>query len=86
MAYKQGLLGASFRSSIRSNVGTTNLLRLRLEVMSIKMCIVRASQNKRAAHELGNNSKTLGGVQQNKRGFVLGALSEAILALQTSSG
>ena len=86
MAYKQGLFGASFRSSIRSNVGITNLLRLRLEVMSIKMCTFRASQNKRAADELGNNSKTLGGVQQNKRGFALGALSEAILALRTSSG
>ena len=74
MAYKQGLFGASFRSSIRSNVSITNLLRLRLEVMSIKMCIFRASQNKRAAHELGNNSKTLGGVQQNKRVAFLVAL------------
>ena len=67
MAYKQGLFGASFRSSIRSNVSITDLLRLRLEVMSIKMCMFRVSQNKRGAHELGNNSKTLGGVQQNKR-------------------
>ena len=74
MAYKQGLLGASFRSSRRSNAGITNLLRLRLEVMSIKMCFFRASQNKRAAHELGNNSKTLGGVQQNKRVAFLEAL------------
>ena len=85
MAYKQGLFGASFRSSIRSNVDITNLLRLRLEVMSIKMCIFRASQNKRAAHELGNNSKTLGGVQINKRGCTLAAPLKAILALQTSS-
>ena len=46
MAYKQGLFGASFRSSIRSNVDITNLLRLRLEVMRIIMCILRASQNK----------------------------------------
>ena len=67
MAYKQGLFGASFRSSIRSNVGITNLLRLRLEVMSIKMYILRAVPKQRAAHELGNDSKTLGGVQQNKR-------------------
>jgi len=74
MAYKQGLLGASFRSSRRSNAGITNLLRLRLEAMSIKMCFFRASQNKRAAHELGNNSKTLGGVQQNKRVAFLEAL------------
>ena len=57
-----------------------------MEVMSIKLCILQAFIKQRAAHELGNNSKTLGGVQQNKRGFVLGALSEAILALQTSSG
>ena len=74
MAYKQGLFGASFRSSIRSNVGITNLLRLRLEVMSIKMCISRAFPKQRVAHEYWHNSKSLGGVQQNKRVVFLGAL------------
>ena len=85
MAYRV-CLGICFRSSIRSHFGITNLLRLRMEVMSIKMCILRAFPKQRVAHEHWHNSKTLGGVQVNRRGYVLGALSEAILALQTSSG
>jgi len=57
-----------------------------MEVMSIKLCILLAFIKQRAAHEYGHNSKTLGGVQKNKRGCVLGALQEAIVALQASSG
>jgi len=52
----------------------------------MKICILRVFTKQGVAHECGNNSKTLGGVQKNKRGFVLGILSEATLALQTSSG
>ena len=66
MAYKQGLFGASFRSSIRSNVGITNLLRLRMEVMSIKICNFAAVVKQGVAHELGNNSQTLGGSSKIK--------------------
>ena len=57
----QGLFGDVLASSIRSNFGITNILRLRVEVMSIKICILRAFTKQGAAHECGNNSKTLGG-------------------------
>ena len=45
-----------------------------MEVMSIKLCILQAFIKQRAAYEYGHDSKTLGGVQNNKRGCVLGAL------------
>ena len=57
-----------------------------MEVMSIKLCSLQAFIKHRAAREYGHSNKTLGGVQKNKRGCNLGALSEAILALHTSSG
>ena len=43
------------------------------------------SHKTKGAHEYWHNSKILGGVQKNNKGSVFGALSEAILALQTSS-
>ena len=57
-----------------------------MEVMSIKLCSLQAFIKHRAAREYGHSNKTLGGVQKNKRGYVFGALLEAILALQASSG
>ena len=48
--------------------------------MSIKTCFLRALIKTKGAHEYWRNSKTLGGVQKNKRGCVFGALSGAILA------
>ena len=44
------------------------------------------SHKTKGAHEYWHNSKILGGVQKNNKGSVFGALSEGILALQTSSG
>ena len=82
----QDLFGDVLVSSLRSHFGITNLLRLRMDAMSIKMCISRAPPKQRVAHEYRHDSKTLGGVQINRRGYVSGAPSDANLALQTSSG
>ena len=85
MAYRV-CLGMFWQAPPEAIFGITNLLRLRMEVMGIKMCILRAFPKQRVAHEYLHGSKTLGGVQVDKRGCVSGAPSEAILALQTSSG
>ena len=49
----QGLFGDVLTSSIRSHCGTTNLLRLRMDVMSIKICILRALIKQRVIMNMG---------------------------------
>ena len=49
----QGLFGDVLTSSIRSHFGITNILRLKMDVMSIKICILRDLIKQRVLMSIG---------------------------------